>query len=136
LAAAVLGWLLWPGEPAARAETGDPATLPQGLAVTDSIGITLRHVPSGEFVMGAPETEIGSRPEERPPHPVRITHAFYLGVHEVTQDQFRAVIGSNPSNFSQATPGGQGVAWEDTGSRPVENVSWYDAVAFCNRLRE
>jgi hypothetical protein len=49
--------------------------------------------------------------------------SFLIGVHEVTQEEFQTVVGSNPSNFK-------------SGKRPVEQVSWYDAVAFCNRLSE
>ncbi len=54
---------------------------------------------------------------------MRITRSFYLGIYEVTQGQFEAVMGGNPSKF-------KGIA------KPVENVSWLDAVRFCNLLSE
>ena len=53
---------------------------------------------------------------------MRISRAFYLGAHEVTQGQYRAVMGENPSHF-------QGL--DDL---PVEQVSWFNAVRFCNAL--
>ena len=59
---------------------------------------------------------------EKPQHRVRISRAFYLGAHEVTQGQYRAVMGENSSRF-------QGL--DDL---PVEQVSWFDAVRFCNAL--
>lgn len=52
---------------------------------------------------------------------------FLISKYEVTQDQYRTVIGSNPSNFNSNS---------DSGSRPVEEVTWYDAVEFCNKLSE
>ena len=55
---------------------------------------------------------------------MRITRPFYLGVHEVTQGQYRAVTGENPSDF------------KGSDDLPVEGVSWDDAIAFCNTLSE
>jgi len=55
---------------------------------------------------------------------VRITRPFYLGVTEVTQGQYKAVTGENPSQF------------EGSDDLPVERVSWNDAIAFCNKLSE
>jgi formylglycine-generating enzyme required for sulfatase activity len=61
---------------------------------------------------------------ERPQHEVRITRPFYLGVYEVTQGQYQAVMGQNPSYY------------KGSGDLPVEQVSWLDAVKFCNTLSE
>ncbi|WP_349247218.1 formylglycine-generating enzyme family protein [Anaerobaca lacustris] len=80
-------------------------------------------IPPGEFVMGSPSTEPGRYRGEGPQHCVTLTKGFYLGVYEITQSQWRAVMGDNPSHF-------QG---DDL---PVENVSWEDAVAFCRKLSE
>lgn len=55
---------------------------------------------------------------------------FYIGTYEVTQEQYEAVLGSNPSTFTS------GAAGEVQEKRPVETVSWYDAAAFCNKLSE
>ena len=73
----------------------------------------------GKFVMGSPDGE-GSD-DERPAHPVEITEPFWLGQTEVTQAQWQAVMGNNPSYFKGP-------------DRPVEQVSWNDATEFCKRL--
>jgi formylglycine-generating enzyme required for sulfatase activity len=101
----------------------------------NSIGMRLRLIPAGEFVMGSPETEAGHVAEERP-HRVRITLPFYLGAHEVTQEEYRRVTGGNPSWFA-ATGGGRAkVAGLDTSRLPVDSVTWDEAVAFCQALSE
>ena len=67
---------------------------------------------------------------------MRITRPFYLGVYEVTQAEYREVMGTNPSYFS-AEGGGKARSRGWTRRRyPVEQVSWLDAVAFCNKLSE
>jgi len=83
------------------------------------------YVPGGSFEMGDVKNEGDS--DEKPVHTVTLT-GFYMGKYQVTQAQYRAVMGSNPSYFS-SNPAN----WE-TGRRPVETVSWYDAIEFCNAL--
>jgi eukaryotic-like serine/threonine-protein kinase len=61
-----------------------------------------------------------------PQHQVSIS-TFFLGKYAVTQAQYQAVMGNNPSNFNEEP---------DSPNRPVENVSWGDAIAFCHRLSE
>jgi len=60
---------------------------------------------------------------EKPAHSVTITQPFYMGKYTVTQEQYSAIIGANPSSFKGA-------------KLPVENVSWDDAAAFCKKLNE
>jgi formylglycine-generating enzyme required for sulfatase activity/predicted Ser/Thr protein kinase len=79
-------------------------------------------IPSGSFQMGSPDDDKDALDDEKPRHSVRITRPFYLGVSEVTQGQYRAVTGKNPSSF------------KGPDELPVEQVSWLDAVAFCNEL--
>jgi formylglycine-generating enzyme required for sulfatase activity len=96
--------------------------LPLALRL-DAAGTKLRLVliPPGEFTMG----DDNGAPDEKPAHPVRITRPFYLGIHQVTQAQYEAVMGRNPSHFR-----------EGGANRPVESVSWFAAEEFCRRLTE
>jgi len=68
------------------------------MGVTNSIGMKLRLIPAGEFMMGSPGTE-PNRYDDETQHGVSITKPFCLGVTEVTQEQYQKVIGSNPSKF-------------------------------------
>ncbi len=77
-------------------------------------------VEGGEFRMGSPEGTPDAENDEKPDHLVQVS-SFQMGEFQVTQALLEAVMGSNPSNFQGS-------------NRPVEQVSWYDAVAFCNRL--
>jgi formylglycine-generating enzyme required for sulfatase activity len=105
--------------------------------LTNSIGMKLALIPAGEFQMGASvslDKEDSDTFGERPQHRVRITTPFYLGAYEVTQAEFQRVMGRNPSEFSASGRNKDRVANQDTNRFPVENVSWYDAVEFCNKL--
>ena len=116
--------------------------LPQvdGLeSIENSIGMTLKLIPAGEFFMGSPDDAIeaeSDESDEKPLHRVRISKPFRLGVCEVTQAQYQAVMGNNPSRFSANGEGKDRVAGQSTEQFPVENVSWLDAIQFCNRLSE
>jgi len=104
--------------------------------IKNSIGMTLKLIPAGEFFMGSADDAIEAENQEKPSHRVRISKPFYLGVCEVTQGQYEAVMGNNPSHFS-ANGGGNGrVAGQSTDDFPVENVSWLDAIQFSNKLSE
>src|SRR5262249_41248819 len=70
----------------------------QPKEINNSIGMKLVLIPKGKFLMGSPKGEKG-RSEEEQQHPVEITKDFYLGVHEVTQGQYKEVMGKNPSYF-------------------------------------
>jgi formylglycine-generating enzyme required for sulfatase activity len=96
----------------------------------NSIGMWLLPVEPGEFVMGSPPEEEGHDPDETQ-HKVRLTKPFLLGVFPVTQSQYAAVMGNNPSYFR-----GEDLPAESRGDLPVESVSWDDAVAFCKKLSE
>ena len=120
------------------------------VEITNSIGMKLVLIPPGEFMMGSPkeliEEELKAHgddqwykdhlPGEGPQHRVRITKPFYLGMYEVTQEEYQRVMGKNPSEFSATGKGKDKVAGQDTKRFPVESVSWDDAVEFCRKLSE
>ena len=65
-----------------------------------------------------------------------MTRAFYLGVFEVTQQQYLQVIGTNPSSFVTGEEDSESISGTFASRRPVDNVSWLDAVGFCSKLSE
>jgi len=71
---------------------------------------------------------------EQPQHVVVITHPFYLGVYEVTQEEYEKVMKRNPSYFQPGEGGEEKVKGMDTKRFPVENVSWEDAMTFIDTL--
>jgi len=104
-------------------------------SITNSIGMKLVFVAPGVFLMGSPENEAERLPNEAL-HEVEITRPFYVGVYEVTQEQYERVMGEKPSYFSSTGDGKDKVQGMDTRQFPVENVSWEDAVKFCRLLSE
>jgi formylglycine-generating enzyme required for sulfatase activity len=79
-------------------------------------------LPWGIFTMGSPTNEVDRYANEGPQTQVTLTRGFFLGRYEVTQGEYLAVMGSNPSYFTGDT------------NRPVERVSWHDATNYCARL--
>lgn len=90
--------------------------------VKNSIGMEFVKIPVGIFYMGSPKSEAGSKDGETPQHLVTISRSFYMGKTEVTQEQWQAVMGDNPSSFKNCL------------KCPVENVSWDDAQEFIKKL--
>jgi formylglycine-generating enzyme required for sulfatase activity len=90
--------------------------------ITNSVGMKMALIPAGEFSMGSPASEVG-RGDDESQHQVQISRPFYMGVYEVTQKEYEAVMGDNPSQF----PGD---------NHPVECVSWERANEFCRRLSQ
>ena len=82
-------------------------------------------VKAGTFTMGSPTNEKDRYSDERQ-HTVRISKDFYISKYEVTQGEYRSIMGTNPSD----TDGGLG------NNNPVNRVSWYDAVEYCNKRSE
>jgi hypothetical protein len=68
--------------------------LPPPKRVTTNIGLKLTYIPPGSFTMGAEPSELGAKPAEKQ-HKVTISKGFYMGIHEVTQDQYLRVLGSH-----------------------------------------
>jgi formylglycine-generating enzyme required for sulfatase activity len=114
------------------AATGRPAGVKPPPVSTNSIGMKLALIPAGKFVMVS--SDANASPSERPEHKVRLSTPFYMGVTEVTQAQYELVMENNPSYFSPNGEGKGKVAGKPNGEYPVEQVSWFDAVLFCNGL--
>jgi len=89
---------------------------PNEITITLPGGVTMElvHIPAGTFMMGSPPDERGRGHDENQ-HQVTLTHGYYIGRYEVTQAQWQAVMGSNPSHFSSCGR-----------DCPVEEVSWDD----------
>jgi len=92
-------------QPAAKPETPAPANMVR--------------INGGTFTMGSPTNEPERSEDEGPQHQVTVS-SFYMGKYEVTQKEYQDVMGTNPSSF-------QG------DNLPVEKVSWYDAIEYCNK---
>lgn len=146
--------------------------------ITNSIGMKLKLIPAGEFMMGSSDADVATAikadstlkeeelKDERPQHRVKISRPFYAGIYEVTQAEYAAVMADNLSFFlvqrySRGIPadGGFGVNFNSEGfgvgiskkafeatlnvlqakgsaEWPVEEVSWYDAIEFCNKMSQ
>ena len=90
---------------------------------TNSIGMEFVLIPAGEFMMGSPSNEEDRASDEGPVHRVTISNDFYMGKYEVTQKQWREVMGDNHSYFKGD-------------DRPVEFVLWDDVQEFIRKLNE
>jgi formylglycine-generating enzyme required for sulfatase activity/serine/threonine protein kinase len=108
---------------------------PSEEVLKSSIGMELRKIPAGTFQMGSPPAEHPGSDEEL--HAVTITRAFYMGVTEVTQDEYvRVTKKPNPSFFSANGGGRDKVVGLNTNPFPVEMVSHADAEEFCRLLNQ
>jgi formylglycine-generating enzyme required for sulfatase activity len=81
-------------------------------------------IPPGTFRMGSATNEVGHFDSEGPQSAVTISRGYWMGKYEVTQQEYLAVMESNPSHFTGEL------------NRPVEQVSWYDATEYCVKLTE
>jgi formylglycine-generating enzyme required for sulfatase activity len=108
-----------PSPPPKKPAGGElPASFTENL---NGIELAMILVPGGRFKMGSPDGQ--GHNSERPEHEVTVP-GFYIGKYQVTQAQWEAVMGSNPSHFKGA------------GNLPVECVSWDDAKEFCKKLSQ
>jgi formylglycine-generating enzyme required for sulfatase activity len=88
--------------------------------IGNGVSLEMVKIPGGRFLMGSPETEAERDNDEGPQHYVNVPE-FFMGKYTVTQAQWQAVMGNNPSYFKGK-------------NRPVERVSWNDATKFCQKL--
>ena len=95
---------------------------PLGIVTDEWTGMTLVEIPNGRFTMGSAAAETGRNDDELL-HDVEISHPFFLGRNEVTQQEWKTVMGAAPSHFSTCGP-----------KCPVENVSFFDVQQFLTKL--
>ncbi|MDJ0516142.1 MAG: SUMF1/EgtB/PvdO family nonheme iron enzyme [Trichodesmium sp. MO_231.B1] len=86
----------------------------------NGIKLEMVYIPGGSFLMGSPEDEEGREQNESPQHEVTL-EPFYMSKYPITQEQYQAMMGNNPSNFKGE-------------NRPVEKVNWHDAIEFCKKV--
>jgi len=103
---------------------GATEAAPPNRTIAD-LKLELIWIKPGTFRMGSPADEAGRNKAEGPQFSVTLSKGFWLGKTPVTQAQYEAVIGTNPSNFKEAGP-----------DAPVERVSWLDAMEYCAKLTE
>ena len=134
------GYTAWPFDAAEAKRRQEETARALGEKVEKDVDLgggvklTLVLIPAGEFLMGSAETSeelarLYSRfkavakqfDDEHPQHRVRITKPFWMGKYEVTQEQWEAMMGNNPSEFKGP-------------KNPVETVSWDEAQAFLQRV--
>ena len=89
------------------------------------------YIPAGTFVMGSPNSE-PNRSSDETQHTVTLTRGFFMGQYEVTQTEYQAVMGTNPSYFN----GGQNGSEANTAQYPVESISWVDSTNYCGKLTQ
>jgi formylglycine-generating enzyme required for sulfatase activity len=107
-----------PIPPQTQPETapGNKTSFTENLA--DGITLEMVSLPAGQFLMGSSESD-----SEKPPHQVKV-NSFAIGKYPITEAQYQAVMGTN-TYYSKNNP-----------QNPVENVSWNDAQAFCQKLSQ
>ena len=123
----VLMFFLIVGSASASDQEGSSSAVRDNHAVgdtyTNGLDMIFNKISSGTFMMGSPADEVGRDSDEGPQHQVTIRQPFYMQTTEVTQGQWQAVMGANPSRFSNC------------GARcPVEQVSWEDVQGFIVKL--
>jgi formylglycine-generating enzyme required for sulfatase activity len=114
---------------AGGADSGNYTLSAQPSATATINLIEMVWVSAGKFTMGSPDTESGRDSREGPQHSVTLTKGFWMGKYPVVQEQYQMLTGTNPSNFTSNPQAGEFIS-----RRPVECVSWYDAIVFCNKL--
>jgi sulfatase modifying factor 1 len=106
-----------------------PADLPviELPSITNTLAMTFKEIPAGTFMMGSPESETYSEDDEHQ-HKVTISSPFYMQTTEVTQGQWKEVMGTEPWKGERYVKEGP--------NYPASHVSWNDAVAYCKKLSE
>ncbi|MEM6844030.1 MAG: formylglycine-generating enzyme family protein [Bacteroidota bacterium] len=99
----------------------------QTIQLPNDVALEMVYIPPGSFSMGSPAHELDRHSDEAPVRMVTISQGFYLGKYELTQAQWKAVMGNNPSVFRN---------FADSDIHPIDNVSWNDAQQYVERLND
>ena len=129
--------------------------LQQPGELTNKIGMKLRLIPPGTFLMGSTGSNPAVNPKQKPPHKVHISHPYYIGAYEVTRGEFARFVAETGYKTEAEKNGGKAagvdakgdmaekanLSWkkpgfDQTDAHPVVIVSWNDATAFCRWLSE
>ncbi len=104
--------------------------IPKELTIDLGNNVTMKMVliPSGKFTMGSPDNEKDRKKNEGPQREVTITKPFYMGVYEVTQEQWFAVMGTEPWKGNQFAESGP--------KNAASHINWNDATTFCAKLSQ
>ncbi len=115
---------------------------------TNTLGMKLVLIPPGEYLRGSAaadvalllQAQVPAKPEqfadEQPQHRVRISKPFHMAKFEVTQEQFEKLLGRNSASYSVNGARRTLISGLETSEFPMETVTWYDALEFCNTLSE
>jgi formylglycine-generating enzyme required for sulfatase activity len=117
-----------------EAENPPPGIIDLPKTMTNFIGMKLALIPAGEFMMGARNGENGNKDDEEPLHRVRITKPFWMGVYEVTREEYKEVMGGIPEPFRERNQWISKLPESSLKRFPVNELRWYEAAEFCNRL--
>jgi formylglycine-generating enzyme required for sulfatase activity len=135
-----LEFLQPPASPYFWADKSAPATGHRFYRATVVAAPTnLVFIPPGTFRMGSPSNEVDRVDDEGPQTAVTISRGFWMGKYEVTQGEYLAMIGTNPSHFNGDHSGDPPPFNQDYGtelSRPVDTVSWFNATNYCGKLTQ
>jgi formylglycine-generating enzyme required for sulfatase activity len=125
-----VGWNSPPSPPPAPAAVKKPVSpTPFTEKLPNRVTLEMVSLPAGQFLMGSPDSDPDAWDSEKPPHQVKV-NSFAIGKYPVTQAQYQAVMGTNPSHFKNNS-------WfKNNLQNLVEQVSWNDAQAFCQKLSQ
>jgi len=99
------------------------------LDLGNNVTMKLALIPAGKFLMGSPEGEVGRKKDEGPQREVTISKPFYMGIYEITQEQWKAVMGTEPWK-------GREPYTKEGRTNAVSFISWNDASEFCRKLSQ
>ncbi|TRT99537.1 MAG: serine/threonine protein kinase, partial [Microcystis aeruginosa Ma_AC_P_19900807_S300] len=132
-----VGWNSPPSPPPAPAAVKKPVSpipliaspTPFTEKISNVVTLEMVSLPAGEFLMGSADSDPNAESYEKRQHQVKV-NSFAIGKYPVTQAQYQAVMGTNPSHFKNNS-------WlKNNQQNPVENVSWNDAKGFCQKLSQ